>query len=55
MIKSLLDRGFIIKDFRELYGNEEIKIGDKYAESLTNEFPLWWFYKLEPEKQKYCQ
>lgn len=50
MIKSFLDGGFIIRDFKELYGNKEINIGDKRAELFTNEFPLWWFYELEPEK-----
>jgi SAM-dependent methyltransferase len=50
MIKSFLDGGFIIRDFKELYGNKEINIEDKRAESFTNKFPLWWFYELEPEK-----
>jgi len=50
IIKSFLDGGFIIRDLKELYGNKEINIGDKRAESFTKEFPLWWFYELEPEK-----
>jgi hypothetical protein len=40
----------LIRDLKELYGNNEIKIKDKRAESFTKEFPLWRFYELEPEK-----
>lgn len=50
IIKSFLDGGFIIRDFRELYSNKEINLEDKRAETFTHEFPLWWFYELEPEK-----
>jgi SAM-dependent methyltransferase len=50
MIKAFLDGGFIIKDFKEIYGNNKIEIGDKRAESFASRFPLWWFYELEPEK-----
>jgi len=50
IIKSFLDAGYLIRDLKELYGNNEIKIEDKRAESFTKEFPLWWFFELEPEK-----
>ncbi|MGY5142941.1 MAG: class I SAM-dependent methyltransferase [Candidatus Nitrosopumilus sp. bin_32a] len=50
IIKSFLDSGYIIRDLKELYGNSETKIQDKRAESFSKEFPLWWFFELEPEK-----
>ena len=50
IIKSFLDGGYLIRDLKELYGNKEIKIEDKRAESFTKEFPIWWFFELEPEK-----
>jgi len=50
MIKSFLDGGFMIRDFKEIYSNTKIEIGDKRAESFASRFPLWWFYELEPEK-----
>jgi SAM-dependent methyltransferase len=49
VIKSFLKGGFILRDFKELYGKEGI-IEDRRAESFAKEFPLWWFFELEPEK-----
>jgi len=50
MTKAFLDGEFIIRDLKEVYGNNEIKIDDERAKSFAKKFPLWWFYELEPEK-----
>ncbi|MHA7733147.1 class I SAM-dependent methyltransferase [Nitrosopumilus sp. S6] len=49
MIKSFLEGGFTLRDFKELYSKENI-IDDKRAELFAKKFPLWWFFELKPEK-----
>ncbi len=49
IVKSFLEGGFDIKDLKELYSEEGI-IEDKRAEKFAQEFPLWWFFELQPEK-----
>ena len=49
VIESFLKGGFILRDFKELYSKQGI-IEDKRAELFAKEFPLWWFFELEPEK-----
>lgn len=50
-LKSFIDGGFFIRGFEEIYVDEKFLNKDKRAGHFAKEFPLWWFFELEPLKQ----
>ena len=50
LINAYLKGGFKLIDFKELYANPGFAKTDSRAACFANEFPLWWFFELEPDK-----
>lgn len=48
--KSFIDGGFVIRDIREIDIDESFAKKDFRATYFAKEFPLWWFFELEPQK-----
>jgi len=51
LLKSFIEGGFIIQDMLELYASEEFEKINRRAECFACEFPLWWFFELEPKNR----
>ncbi len=50
LISSFIDGGFIIRDMIELNVDDDFVKSDPRGTYFAKEFPLWWFFELEPEK-----
>jgi len=50
MIQTFIKNNFIIRDIKELTVSKDFLKKDKRATNFAAEFPLWWFFELEPEK-----
>ncbi len=49
LINSYLKGGFNLVEMKELYADQEFAKNNKRAAGFGNEFPLWWFFELEPK------
>lgn len=49
IIQAFLKGGFTLIDFREIYPDSCYAKNDKRGFAFAKEFPLWWFFELEPE------
>ena len=47
---SFIKNGFVIRDMAELNVDEDFIKNDPRGSNFAKEFPLWWFFELEPEK-----
>jgi len=47
LIKSFLDNGLRLRDFKELSVDPDFSKKDRRAAKFAEAFPLWWFFELE--------
>jgi len=50
IFQAFIKGNFSIRDYKEIYVNEEFEKIEKRAANFAKEFPLWWFFELEPIK-----
>lgn len=50
IINAFIDEGFIIRGFKEINVDKEFEKTDRRGTYFAKEYPLWWFFELEPEK-----
>ena len=50
IFQAFINGKFLIRDFKELYVDEKFQGNKDRAINFGKEFPLWWFFELEPIK-----
>ncbi|MBU1165642.1 class I SAM-dependent methyltransferase [Candidatus Micrarchaeota archaeon] len=51
LVNAFIKGGFDIREMKELYPDETVPNIDARATQFAKEFPLWWFFELQPRKE----